>query len=170
MKEDFVDTQLQQWAQEHPQKDVSSLSVVVRLQLLNKLLQRQTTAALSRHGLKHWEYDVLSVLRRQGEPFELPATEIARAAMLTTGAMTTRINGLEARGLVRRRKSKDDGRSVRVRLTIRGRQLIDFAIDTRLDQADEALANISTNDKKRLAADLRRLLLEFDSMSAAPRN
>lgn len=166
MKEDFVDSLLQQWGEEHPEKDVSSLSVVVRLQLLSKLLQRQTTAALAGHGLKHWEYDVLSVLRRQGEPFELPATEIARAAMLTTGAMTTRIDGLEARGLVRRRKSKKDGRSVPVRLTIRGRQLIDFAIDTRLTQADAALTNISTVDKQRLADDLRTLLLEFDSMSA----
>jgi len=167
MKEDFVDSLLLQWGEEHPDKDVSSLSVVVRLQFLNKLLQRQTTAALARHGLKHWEYDVLSVLRRQGEPFELPATEIARAAMLTTGAMTTRIDRLEARGLVRRRKSRKDGRSVPVRLTIRGRQLIDFAIDTRLNQADEALANISAIDQQRLAADLRTLLLEFDNVALA---
>jgi len=167
MKEDFVDSLLLQWGEEHPDKDVSSLSVVVRLQFLNKLLQRQTTAALARHGLKHWEYDVLSVLRRQGEPFELPATEIARSAMLTTGAMTTRIDRLEARGLVRRRKSRKDGRSVPVRLTIRGRQLIDFAIDTRLNQADEALANISAIDQQRLAADLRTLLLEFDNVALA---
>lgn len=170
MKEDFVDSLLQQWGEEHPDKDVSSLSVIVRLQFLHKLLQRQTTAALARHGLKHWEYDVLSVLRRQGEPFELPATEIARAAMLTTGAMTTRIDGLEARGLVRRRRSREDGRSVPVRLTIRGRQLIDYAIDTRLTQADEVLANISAKDRTRLASDLRTLLLEFDSMAADPRN
>ena len=167
MKEDFVDSLLHQWAEERPEKDVSSLSVVVRLQVLNKLLQRQTTAALARHGLQNWEYDVLSVLRRQGEPFELPATEIARAAMLTTGAMTTRIDGLEARGLVRRRKSKEDGRSVPVRLTIRGRQLIDFAIDTRLTQADQALDHISFDERNRLADDLRTLLLEFDNMSTA---
>lgn len=163
MKDDMVDQLLQQWAAEHPNKDVSALGVVVRIQMLGKLLQRRTTAALARHELKHWEYDVLSVLRRQGQPFELPATDIARAALLTTGATTTRIDGLESRGLVRRRKSKSDGRSIPVRLTAKGKRLVDLAIDTRLNDASEALQKIADVDQVRLAEELRQLLLEIDT-------
>jgi len=163
MQHDIVDQLLQQWAAEHPSKDVSALGVVVRIQLLGKLLQRQSTVALARHDLKHWEYDVLSVLRRQGHPFELPATDIARAALLTTGATTTRIDGLESRGLVRRRKSKSDGRSIPVRLTAKGKKLVDLAIDTRLDDASRALNRIDEPDQVRLANELRQLLLEIDT-------
>ena len=117
MNNDTVDELLMQWAHERPKMDVAPLGVVVRIQMLAKLLQRRTTAALKKHGLKHWEYDVLSVLRRQGEPFELSASEIADAALLTSGAMTTRLDGLERRGMVRRRASKADRRSVLVRIT-----------------------------------------------------
>ena len=165
MKEDIVDTLLQQWGFEHPDKDVSALDVVVRLQLLARSLQRRTTAAMARHELKLWEYDVPSVLRRQGQPFEMPATDIARAADLTIGAMTTRIDGLESCGLVRRGKCRIDGRAVPVRLTAKGKRLVDRAIDTRLHDADAALAGIPLRDRRRLAYRLRQLMLDVDGQS-----
>ena len=162
MKNDIVDQLLDQWAAEHPKKDLSALGVVVRIQLLAKMLKRQTTSALATHQLKHWEYDVLSVLRRQGAPFELAASAIARSAMLTSGAMTTRIDGLESRGLVKRRRSKSDGRSVFVRLSAKGKRLVDLAIDTRIDDANQALTKINGKDQERLANGLRSLLINLD--------
>ena len=162
MKKDIVDEMLQQWGDEHPNKDVSALEVIVSIQILGKLLKRQTTSALAKHGLKHWEYDALSVLRRQGAPFEMAATDIARAALLTTGAMTTRVDGLESRGLVRRRRSKSDGRSIPVRLTGKGKQIIDLAVDTRINDANKALAQFSDREKKHLAAGLRNLLSQIE--------
>ena len=159
IKEDIVDELLQQWGREHPAADFSALGVVVRIQMLGKLLQQQTTAALAHHDLKHWEYDVLSVLWRQGEPFEMAATDIARAALLTTGAMTTRIDGLESRGLISRRRSKKDRRSIQVKLTAKGKRVIDSAIDTRLKEANTALENINAKEKDQLADGLRNLLL-----------
>jgi DNA-binding MarR family transcriptional regulator len=165
MKEDIVDQLLQQWAHERPKMKVSSLGVVVRIQRLAKLLHQRTTAALHRHGLKHWEYDVLSVLRRQGDPFELAASEIADEALLTSGAMTTRIDGLEARGLVRRRRSKSDGRLVLVRLTKKGIEVVDAAILSRLDDANDVLENMPIEDRRQLAASLRELLLSIEHQS-----
>jgi len=158
----MVDQLLTQWAAERPMMNVSSLGVVVRVQRLAKLLQQRTTEALRQHGLKHWEYDVLSVLRRQGEPFELPATEIADAALLTSGAMTARIDGLEKRGFVRRRRNKSDGRSVLVRLTPKGLRLIDAAIHSRLDDADQTMEDIEPADRVQIAAGLRELLLTME--------
>lgn len=164
MKQDIVDQLLDQWSRERPGMDVSPLGVVVRIQVLAKFLQRRSTAALRKHGLKHWEYDVLSVLRRQGEPFELAATEIADAALLTSGAMTTRIDGLESRGLVRRRQSKQDRRSFRVRLTASGRKLVDAAIESRLQDAADALSNIPVAERRRLADSLRELILGLEAV------
>lgn len=161
MSEDTVDQLLQQWAEERPGLDVSALGVVVRIQHLGKLLGRRANRALKQHGLKHWEYDVLSVLRRQGFPFELPATEIARAVHLTSGAMTTRIDGLEDRGLVARRPSSDDGRSVLVKLTEKGRQVIDQALHTRLEDATAAMTEVPPAERSILATSLRKMLLDL---------
>lgn len=163
MTDDTVDELLAQWADERPGLDVSALGVVVRLQLLGKLLGRRANRALRRHGLKLWEYDVLSVLRRQGRPFALPATDLARLANLTSGAMTTRIDGLEERGLVRRRQSRKDGRSVLVALTAAGRRLIDRALTTRLKDAAAAMAQVPPADRRRLAACLRQMLAGLES-------
>ena len=162
MKRDFVDQLLQEWAQERPKLNVASLGVVVRIQRLAKLLQQHTTVALRKHDLKHWEYDVLSVLRRQGDPFEMAATDIADSALLTSGAMTTRIDGLEKRGLVRRRRNKSNRRSVLVRLTPKGTKIVDAAINSRLDDANKALAGLPSKDRRNLADALREFLLAVE--------
>ncbi len=162
MPRDTVDVVIQQWAEEQPELDASALGIVVRIQLLGKHLGRRTNRALKSHGLKHWEYDVLAALRRQGAPFELAATDIARAVHLTSGAMTTRIDGLEQRKLVSRRQSKKDGRSVLVKLTSQGRKEIDLALATRLDDANAAMSHISAGERRQLANNLSRLLADLE--------
>ena len=104
----------------------------------------------------------MSVLRRQGEPFELPATDIADAALLTSGAMTTRIDGLESRGLVRRRSSGSDRRSVLVSLTSKGKSLVDEAIQTRLDDANEVLDELTLSNRRLLTELLREVVAGLD--------
>lgn len=160
---DSVDNLIEQWANEMPRASTDALASAVRIQKLAKHLQSRTARALAHHGLKPWEYDVLSVLRRQGAPYALPATEIARAALLTSGAMTTRIDGLEARGLVSRRHSKLDKRSVIVRLTARGKRIIDGAIASRFADASAALDSLSGNDRKNLSGTLRKVLAALET-------
>ncbi|HZW59208.1 MAG TPA: MarR family transcriptional regulator [Woeseiaceae bacterium] len=162
MYRDSVDELVQQWAEARPALETAALGVVVRIERLGTLLRRRANRALKRHGLKHWEYDVLSVLRRQRPPFELPATDIARAAHLTSGATTTRVDGLQARGLVLRRQHARDGRSVLVRLTPAGRELIDEAIVTRVRDADSFMAAVAAGERRELAACLRRLLVTLE--------
>lgn len=162
MQKDTVDHLLEQWHCERPDLDVSQMGLAIRIEMLAKLMRRTTARSLARVGLKTWEYDVLSVLRRQGEPYELPATELARASLLTSGAMTTRIDQLEGRQLVRRDPDPDDRRGVRVRLTKKGLALIDRAIQARLTAAESGIGCLTR--KERLAADaaLRKLVLASD--------
>ena len=156
---DQVDQLLADWNSERPELDYSALGVVVRIQLLGKLLQRNAEVALRPLKLKLWEYDVLSALRRKGEPFEQPATELARLTMLTTGAMTTRIDRLEAKGLVSRTTDPDDRRGVNVKLTTSGLATIDQAIRLRLDAANEQLDTLGPRERKALSDGLRKLLI-----------
>ncbi len=157
--EDQVDRLLDQWHEARPELDVSGLSVAVRIELVAKLLRRGTEKALAKVGLKSWQYDVLSALRRQGQPFELPATELARASFLSSGAMTTRIDHLESQGFVERRPDPNDRRGVRVRLTMRGRKAVDAALTARLTAADSSVSNLSSRERRQVESSLRKLLL-----------
>ncbi|MDH3578422.1 MAG: MarR family transcriptional regulator [Gammaproteobacteria bacterium] len=159
MKTDAVDDILEQWSEERPELDTASLGVVIRVMSLYRAFVRQAAGALEPLGLELFEYDVLSALRRQGKPYALPATRLANATGLSSGAMTNRVDRLEERGFVRRRRDKNDRRGVVVSLTASGRRAIDKAIQLRLDAADESLRSISSRERKELADLLRKVRL-----------
>jgi DNA-binding MarR family transcriptional regulator len=159
MERDPVDEILEQWSEERPDLDTSSLGVVIRIMGLYKIFRRQATSALENVDLELWEYDVLAALRRQGAPFLLPATGLARETGLSSGAMTNRIDRLESRKLVKRSPDKADRRGVNVALTQRGRKLIELAIQHRLDAADEGLDALSARQRRTLADLLRTVVL-----------
>jgi DNA-binding MarR family transcriptional regulator len=156
---DAVDEILEQWSDERPELDTASLGVVIRVMTLYRRFLREATEALEEVGLELFEYDVLSALRRQGRPFSLPATALARETGLSGGAMTNRVDRLESRGLVGRKRDEQDRRGVVVSLTARGRRKIDAAIQLRLDAADESLAEISPAERSKLAELLRKVCL-----------
>ena len=166
MNKDVVDDILDQWSDERPELDTASLGVVVRIMSLNRAFLRQAAEALEPLDLELFEYDVLSALRRQGSPFALPATGLAAETGLSSGAMTNRIDKLEARGLVRRRSDKSDRRAVIVSLTAAGRRAIDRAIQARLDAADRSLQGISAKERNELAALLRKVRLTATTSAA----
>jgi DNA-binding MarR family transcriptional regulator len=159
MKRDVVDDILDQWGEERPELDTSSLGVVVRVMSLNRAFLRQAAKALEPLGLELFEYDVLSALRRQGRPYALLASRLAAETGLSSGAMTNRIDKLEARGMVQRRAGKRDRRAVIVSLTTSGKRAIDDAIHARLDAADNSLQGISSKERKDLAVLLRKVRL-----------
>jgi DNA-binding MarR family transcriptional regulator len=164
MRRDSVDKLLSQWRAERPDLDVSALGVAIRIEMLAKLMRRGTARNLARVGLKPWEYDVLSALRRQGEPYQLPASELARASLLTAGAMTTRIDQLEHRQLVRREPHPDDRRGILVSLTRKGLALVDRAIEDRLSAAESGTGCLGRRERGEAEAALRQLLLSFEAV------
>ncbi|WP_431676806.1 MarR family winged helix-turn-helix transcriptional regulator [Kitasatospora sp. KL5] len=116
-----------EWARERPDLDVRPQGVIGRLHRLAALLTEELCLVYGRYGLGEGEFDVLAALRRAGEPFERAPGELAAHTMVTTGAMTKRIDRLERAGLVTRRRSDADGRARVVALTAAGRELIDRA-------------------------------------------
>ena len=160
---DVVDDILDQWSEERPELDTAALGVVVRIMTLHRRFAADATKALEPLGLELFEYDVLSALRRQGAPFSLPATSLARETDLSAGAMTNRIDRLEERGLVARRTDPADRRSVIVRLTAKGRRAINEAILVRLETARDALRSLNEAEQRKLAGMLRSVLSSADS-------
>ena len=87
--------------------------------------------------------------------------------MLTTGAMTTRIDQLEARGLVRREADPDDRRGVRILLTARGVALVDEAFKARLAAAESSLDGLRKADRVAVVAGLRELMVALEKATPA---
>ncbi len=95
MIRDIIDDLQNEWSVQRPDLNPEPMGVVLRIQTLAKILGNQTAATLQEFDLQWWQYDVLSTLRRQGKPFIMAATELAASNMLTSGAMTNRIDRLE---------------------------------------------------------------------------
>lgn len=115
------------WRRERPDLDVTPQGVIGRLHRLADRLTEELCLVYGRYGLSEGEFDVLATLRRAGTPFERAPGELAAHTMVTTGAMTKRIDRLERAGLVTRRRAEDDQRGRIVALTRPGRELIDEA-------------------------------------------
>ena len=161
MEKDVVDDILDQWSEERPELDTAPLGVVIRVMALHRSFSRDATKALEPLDLELWEYDVLSALRRQGQPFALAASKLALESDLSAGAMTNRINRLETRNFVRRRPDKSDRRGVVVHLTSQGKKAIDAAIQCRLDAARSSLQALVPAEQKQLAKLLRKAVLSI---------
>ena len=159
MNTDTIDRLQSDWRVQRPDLDNAPIGVVLRIQALAKILGDQTASRLQQFDLQWWQYDVLSTLRRQGKPFIMAATELAEANMLTSGAMTNRIDRLEEDDLVRRIKDHNDGRRVLVQLTKDGLSLVEEATKARFETATDALESLSNQQRKPLN-DLLRLVLQ----------
>jgi DNA-binding MarR family transcriptional regulator len=158
MAEDEVDEIVAAWRRERPDLDVEPLQVLSRLDRLAGVLGERRAAVFARHGLRRHEFDVLAALRRAGEPFELTAGELAARTYVTSGTMTSRLDGLTERGLVTRAADREDGRLVRVGLTARGRELVDGAFGALVEAERDLLGPLAPDTLGALATSLRTLL------------
>ena len=168
MDHDIIDELQADWSEERPDLDSEAMGVVLRIQALEKLLGDQVAERLQDFGLQWWQYDVLSALRRQGKPYRMAATELAEASMLTSGAMTNRIDRLEEEGLVRRSHDPADRRRVLVELTRKGRQRVDNATRARFEIAAAAVSGLDRESRRQLSDLLRSLLLAQDPDKRQP--
>ena len=153
----------QAWARERPDLDVSPQGVIGRLHRLAGHLTEQLTVVYRRYGLGEGEFDVLATLRRAGEPFERAPGELAAFTMVTTGAMTKRIDRLERDGLVTRRPSTSDGRGRVVALTNAGRELIDQAFTEHMRNERRLVDLLTPDDAAQLESLLATWLTSFES-------
>ena len=166
-EQDAVDRILEQWTAERPDLDSSPIGVVGRVSRLSRLVDRRLAENFARFGLENWMYDVLATLRRSGPPYELTAGMLVRRTMVTTGAITNRIDRLAERGLVERGADAADRRKVIVSLTPAGLALVDEVAEAHMAVEHEILADLSPRQRAALADLLRVPLLTLGDDAAA---
>ncbi|HEY1134600.1 MAG TPA: MarR family transcriptional regulator [Nocardioides sp.] len=160
---DRVDRIQEQWARERPDLDTSPQGLIGRTHRLADRLTDELVTVYRRHGLSQGEFDVLATLRRAGAPFELAPGELAHWTMVTTGAMTKRLDRLETAGLVGRHPSDRDGRGRVVGLTEAGRRVIDQAFGEHMTNEHRLVAGLDAEERALLEGLLRRWTNALDA-------
>ncbi|TDU83490.1 DNA-binding MarR family transcriptional regulator [Kribbella voronezhensis] len=155
---DHVDLVLAQWSERRPDLDASPMAVMGRLKRLATLVDGELRRNFAAHDLDSASFDVLATLRRSNAEHSLTPAGLMRSSMVTSGAITQRLDRLEARGLVTRKPSETDGRGVQVTLTKAGLDLIDAVLPAHLATEDRLLAGLSAEERSQLADSLRTLL------------
>ncbi|WP_428410071.1 MarR family winged helix-turn-helix transcriptional regulator [Hyphococcus sp.] len=156
---DHVDLLVRQWAEEMPDMDTAGMEIFGRARRISRKVSEEIVPLLKAYGIDGGQFYVLTALRRAGEPYELRPTEIYQTLMISSGGLTNRLSRLEAAGLIRRRASKEDARSMTVQLTAKGRKLVEQAIREDMAREAELLKGLTGEEKKTLANLLRKLSL-----------
>ncbi|VFR29798.1 Transcriptional regulator, MarR family [plant metagenome] len=162
---DHVDFVVSQWRQHCPQHDVAAMQIVSRIFRYATLATRDAEQAFRAHGLQQGEFDLLATLYRGGPPHTLSPQQLIDALLLSSGAMTNRLDRLETAGLVTRSPNPEDRRGVRVALTEQGLARIQAAMGDYLPVLEQLISPLSDGDRQTLAALLRQLLAAHDQHS-----
>jgi MarR family transcriptional regulator, 2-MHQ and catechol-resistance regulon repressor len=106
-------------AQVAPPTDQLYIEVARALIKASFLFSYHPERAYQAYDLNLAQVDVLTVLANAGEA-NLTCSEIAEKTLITKGGITGILDRLEARGFIKRTPSRDDRRSVLVRLSAKG--------------------------------------------------
>ncbi|HMU35203.1 MAG TPA: MarR family transcriptional regulator [Marmoricola sp.] len=158
MAADEVDEIVEAWRTERADLNLAPVEVFSRISRVSRLLDRVRRDAFSSTSMEPWEFDVLAALRREGAPYSLTPGQLLKQTMVTSGTMTNRVDGLEARGLVKRGPSATDRRVVLVTLTPQGRNAVDAAFDALLKREQSLLNGLPESDRENLVSSLRKLM------------
>ncbi len=161
---DYVDQLIAQWRRQRPALDVSTMGVIGRISRLSRLLERRIEEVFAAHGLQGGRFDVLAALVRAGEPHRLTPTQLYNSLLVSSGAITNRIDRLVDEGLVTRGASVSDRRSMPVQLTETGRDLLDEALIAHLKNEEELIAVLEPRERELLAQILRGWLIALGDL------
>jgi DNA-binding MarR family transcriptional regulator len=145
------------WQRELAGVRTESIEIITPLWQIAKVLaddRRRTLAAL---GIDSSAFDLLSVIRRSGPPYELTTREITRRTLITAGAVSQRVARAERAGLVARAPSSRSRRAVSVRLTEAGHVLIETTVRQLLDHEADLVAALPEPERIELASSLAKL-------------
>lgn len=156
---DSVDHFLDQWTAQRSDLDLEAMGAVARLLRLSRLVNTQVGRYFAEHAMETWEFDVLATLRRSGRP--LTPKELATSVMISSAALTNRVDRLDASGYVTRQAVPNDRRSLHITLTDKGRELIDKTVEGHVRNQRKIISSLSDDDCDELNRVLRTLLVSL---------
>ena len=160
---DHVDYILEQWNRERPDLDFEAMGVIARMSRLSRFFERSIGDVLQRFDINEPGFGVLAALRRAGSPYQLSPTVLYNSLLVSSGAMTNRLDRLAEAGLVERLPDPNDRRGLLVGLTARGARVVDAAVAAHTENERGLLTLLSVSERQECARLLRKLSLQFEN-------
>jgi DNA-binding MarR family transcriptional regulator len=160
--EDWTDNLLARWASIQPGLDMDAYRVTARISRIGQHIARHQEEVFGRFGLNRGEVGVMSALRVAAPLHRLSPTRLFKGLMLSSAGITSRLDRLESRGLVKRTPDPNDRRAVLVELTGPGRKLLDEAVAANTKSERALLEDLSPNEIATLSKLLRKMLMSLE--------
>ncbi|HEY1178576.1 MAG TPA: MarR family transcriptional regulator [Phytomonospora sp.] len=151
------------WRRELPGVPTHSIPVVTPIWRLAKLLADDRRRFLAEQGVDAATLDLVSTLRRAGEPYTLSTRELTERCLVSAGAISQRVARAEKDGLVTRGPARGRPKTVPVTLTAAGHGMTERLVGELLRREAELIGG---GDHEALAAGLRALLAAVGERTA----
>lgn len=159
------------WKRERPDIDHAELLLQIYIMRLGRMLDSAyDRMCRSEFGIGGAEMRVLFALRRAGPPYSRRPTDLFRALLVTSGAMTKQVDRLVASGHVVRLPDPKVGGGAQVKLTEKGLRDADAAITNLASRSLMARATEAMNkaEVEGLRQSVEDLIFALETPPAAP--
>lgn len=153
----MLDDILAQWKRERPDIDPTSMAVCGDIWRTSEIIRQRVLTNLTHYKFDFPQFDVILTLRRQGKGKTLSPSHLAKEMMLSTSAMTNRLDRLEKRGLIERIIDVNDRRGLKIALTENGFKLADEMVVSHVETEDDLLKNLSNEESEQLRFLLKKI-------------
>ncbi len=131
-----------------------ALDAYIKLMRATESVTGRINNHLREHGLTASQFGVLEAIYHLGPMCQ---SDLARKILKSSGNLTTVIDNLSRQGLVERCRSKEDRRMINVRLTPRGRSMIEAIFPIHVEGIVAAFSALAPEEQETLGALLRTL-------------
>lgn len=159
MTRDRIDRFEEAWTKAYPNLDPWPLKIFGRVTRLAGILEQQGRDLREAFGVHRGEIQVLAALRRTPPDYTASPKELAEHTLVTSAAVTSRLNSLEEKGLVTRRIDERSRRRILVTLTPEGVEVIEAYMKAFIANQSGSTSSLSVSEREEMEAALRRLLL-----------
>ena len=160
---DLTEKNLESWAAIEPGFDVGAYQVTARISRIGLYIARQQERVFGQFGLNRADAGVLGALRVAEPSDRLSPTQLFKGLMLSSAGITSRLDRLEERGLVRRTRHPNDRRGVLVELTDEGRTILDQAVKANTAAERELTAHLDAKEAEALAELLKKMVAGLEA-------
>jgi DNA-binding MarR family transcriptional regulator len=154
------------WVRERPDLDPLDYLLPIYLIRIGRIVERMGDQKWKKtFDISGAELRVLLALRRTGGDYARRPTDLFRALLVTSGAITKNVDRLTALGLVKRRPDPTDKGGLLVYLTARGKQVADKAMTEIASSSvlSRKRISLSAQERKVLTRLCERILLDFEA-------
>jgi len=158
---DRLDDWLDIWAREIPKLDRTTEGIVERIGNLHKDLDQSMEETLAQFELDRRAFHLLGRLRSYGPPYRRSPGQLAGDMRLSSGAMTNRLDRMEAAGLIRRLPYPTYFCCKLMAATEKGHAAWERTVGTQAERERRIASVLTATEREQLHRLLRKLMGAF---------